>query len=241
VEEFAMRRISFLVLITLVSLIAIGALGRTASSSAYDEATPGAMAKHPFVGTWQLDTDIDDPENAPELVIVSTDGSYLEFDAEGGIGAGTWESTGDRTANLTIWLLNSDEEGGFGGIAIVRAEGEVAEDGQSWTATYTLEFVAPDGTTTGEYGPAAAAAMRLSVEPMGSPVGSLTDLFGQFEGTPETGTPTPYPSQLRLRAPARIAAGARLVASILAVADIPCVARVQICRTYQRSVVETGP
>ena len=185
-----MRRISFLVLVMLISLIAIGALGRTAGTSAQDYATPGEMAKHPFVGTWQLDTDMDDPENAPELVIVTADGSYLEVDAEGGVGVGTWESTGDRTVNLTIRFLNGDEEG-FAGLAIVRAEGEVAEDGQSWTASYTLEFVDPDGTTTGEYGPASAYAMRLPVEPMGSPVGSFTDLFEQFEGTPEAGTPTP--------------------------------------------------
>jgi hypothetical protein len=184
-----MRRISFLALITLISLIAIGALGRTADTSAHDEATPGAMASHPFVGTWQLDTDTDDPENPPELAIVSADGSYVEIDAEGGVGVGSWESTGDLTANLTIRFLNTDEEG-FAGLAIVRAEGEVAEDGQSWTASYTLEFVAPDGTTTGEYGPASAHAMRLPVEPMGSPVGSLTDLFEEFQGTPEAGTPT---------------------------------------------------
>jgi hypothetical protein len=185
-----MRRISFLALITLISLIAIGALGRTADTSAHDEATPGAMANQPFVGTWQLDTDTDDPENPPELAIVSADGSYVEIDAEGGVGVGSWESTGDLTANLTIRFLNTDEEG-FAGLAIVRAEGEVAEDGQSWTASYTLEFVAPDGTTTGEYGPASAHAMRLPVEPMGSPVGSLTDLFEEFQGTPEAGTPTP--------------------------------------------------
>jgi hypothetical protein len=185
-----MRRISFLVLVMLISLIAIGSLGRTAGTSAHDEATPGAMASHPFVGTWQLDTDMDDPENAPELVLVSADGSYLEVDAEGGVGVGTWESTGDRTVNLTIRFLNADEEG-FTGLAIVRAEGEVAEDGQSWTASYTLEFVDPDGTTAGEYGPASAYGMRLPVEQMGSPVGSMTDLFEQFEGTPEAGTPTP--------------------------------------------------
>ena len=182
-----MRRISFLVLITVFSLIAIGAAGRSVQASAHDEGTPGAMSKHPIVGSWEIDTDAADPENLPSLLIVGADGSYLEVDGEGGVGVGRWESTGDQTADLNIWFLASGEDDPTGGYGRVRAAVEIAEDGQSFTANYTIEFVSGDGTTTGEYGPATASGTRLSVEPMGSPVGTLDELFEQFE----EGTPTP--------------------------------------------------
>jgi hypothetical protein len=179
-----MRRISFLILITLLSLVAIGTPGRSVQTSAHDDATPGAASKHPIVGTWEIDTDADDPENLPSLLIAGADGSYLEVDAGGGIGVGRWESTGDQTADLNIWFLASGEDDASGGYGRVRAVVEISGDGQSFTAEYTIEFVSPDGTTTGEYGPATASGTRLSVEPMGSPVGTLDELF-------EEGTPTP--------------------------------------------------
>lgn len=90
------------------------------------------------------------------------------------------------SANLTFFSYFADEEGNFGGGTIVRAEIEVSADGQSLTATYTLEFIDTDGASTGEYGPGSASGTRIAVEPMGDPLGTLDDLFGQFEeGTPE--------------------------------------------------------
>jgi hypothetical protein len=41
---------------------------------------------------------------------------------------------------------------------------------------------------TGEYGPGHVTATRINVEPMGTPAGSLEDLFAQFEeGTTPAG------------------------------------------------------
>jgi hypothetical protein len=48
----------------------------------------------------------------------------------------------------------------------------------------------PDGSMSGQYGPGHAHGTLLSVEPMGGPVGPLSDLFQQSEGTPEA-SPTP--------------------------------------------------
>ena len=74
------------------------------------------------------------------------------------------------------------EEGG----GIIRASIEVAPDGQSFTATYTLEFIDQEtGEGSGEYGPGTATGTRLAVEGPGTPVGSFEDLFSMFEGTPE--------------------------------------------------------
>lgn len=69
---------------------------------------------------------------------------------------------------------------------VVRADIEVAEDGQTLTATYTGEFIGPDGTSTGEVGPGLAEGTRLAVEPQGTPIGSFEEVFGeQPVGTPE--------------------------------------------------------
>jgi hypothetical protein len=69
------------------------------------------------------------------------------------------------------------EEDAFAGAFVVRASIEVDETGDTFTAQYTGEFVTPDGTRTGEYGPGTATANRITVEEMGTPVGPLEVLF----------------------------------------------------------------
>ena len=73
-----------------------------------------------------------------------------------------------------------DEQGAVNTITI-RAVGEVAAGGDTFTATYTIELTGPDGTSQGEYGPGTVEARRIAVEPMGTPVGTLEELFAQFE------------------------------------------------------------
>jgi hypothetical protein len=186
-----MRRLSLLIVVLVVGLLSLSALLANPRSSAHHDATPAALDQHPLVGTWLADTDVDDPENPPELVIASADGGWTEVDADGGVALGRWERTGATTADLTLWNLGSSEEGGFFGTVIVRAMIEVAADGQSLRALYTVEFSAPDGTATGEFGPGIATATRLAVEPMGVPVGSFEELFGQFEEAAPEASPAP--------------------------------------------------
>jgi hypothetical protein len=182
-----MRRVPVLALVMLVSLLAIIAAGRSAPAQAQD-ASPAAMNQSPFVGSWLLDTDTNDPSNPPEIATIYADGSYLEL-AVDGAGSGHWESTGADTANLNIWFLQN-ENGQFAGTIIVRATVTLAADGASFDADYSLELMQPDGTMSGQYGPGHAHGTRLSVEPMGSPAGPLSDFFSQFEGTPAA-TPAP--------------------------------------------------
>jgi hypothetical protein len=187
-EEVVMRRVPVLVLVMLVSLAGIIAFGRAAPTRA-QQATPIAASQSPLIGTWQLDTDTEDPSNPPEIAVFNADGSYLEV-ATDGAGPGRWESTGGDSANLNIWFLNTDDHGNYTGTTIVRALVHVAADGQSFDADYTLELMMPDGSMSGQYGPGHAHGTLLSVEPMGGPVGPLSDLFQQSEGTPEA-SPTP--------------------------------------------------
>jgi hypothetical protein len=176
-----MRRLSVLAVL-LVSLVGLVAVGRVAGTGAQD-------AAHPLVGAWLLNTDVDTPGSTPStLASFSADGVYTQVDADGSAGIGSWAATGPTTADLTFYGLLPDEAGG--GRFTVRAAIEVAADGQTLTATYTLEFTMPDGTSTGQYGPGHVTGTRIAVEPMGTPVGSLTDLesqFGEDGATPEAG------------------------------------------------------
>jgi hypothetical protein len=146
------------------------------------------FADHPLVGAWELYADVGDGEgaNCPSQVVFTDEGAYVDVDCDGVVVIGTWEPTGDTTANLTFTSIDA-EGGGYR----VRGAVEVAADGQSFTAPFTFELIDPSsGEGSGEYGPGTATGTRLVTEAPGTPIGSIGDLFGQFEGTPEA-TPVP--------------------------------------------------
>ena len=176
----------FTALVITIAVVVLGSVWfDTRTSATAQEATPTAMAGHPLVGAWLLDTNADDPANGPEVTIFTADGAYISVDAEGFPNHGVWEATGERTAGLTIVSPGMEEEA-FAGMFVVRASIEVDETGDSFTAQYTGEFVTPDGTETGEYGPGTATATRIEVEEMGTPAGPLEVLFegGEAAATP---------------------------------------------------------
>ncbi len=124
--------------------------------------------------------DADDRESPPFLGSFSADGIYHQGDFDGLDGLGAWEATGPTSAALTFVQHTPNEEGEFGGSATIRATIEVDPDGQSLTAEFSIELVG-EGAPAGEYGPGSVTGTRIVVEPMGTPAGSLDDLFGQFE------------------------------------------------------------
>lgn len=144
-------------------------------------ATPPADGAHPFVGVWMVSTEGDDAP--PELAVVTADGGFIDYTGEGELNIGVWAPTGDSTADLTLRGLIPGE----GGMFVIRVSVEVDASGESFTAPYTTEVVDADGKGTGQYGPSTATGTRLMAEPMGEPVGTLEDLFGQFEGGDEAG------------------------------------------------------
>jgi hypothetical protein len=197
----ALPPIAVLVLVLALAFGGPAGLGR---SGAAQDATPAPGPEvvvvvdfvpsigHPDVGAWLLDND-DDPATAPALAVFHADGTYAEFDpADGSTGAGAWAATGPSTAVLTIVFVEAAEDGAAAGQATVRAEVEVAADGQGFVARYTLEFTAPDGTATGQHGPGTATATRIAAEGPGEPVGTFDDLSGQGrqEASPRCATAT---------------------------------------------------
>ena len=168
-------------------LFVIGALalGGGRLVAAQDDADD--YAGHPLIGTWELLADVGDGDvSCPSQVAFTDDGAYIDVDCDGVVVLGTWDPTGDTTANLAFTGGSQDE-----GFYTVRAAVEVATDGQTFTAPFTFELIDPmSGEGMGEFGPGMATGTRLVAEAPGTPQGSIMDLFSQFEGTPEA-SPAP--------------------------------------------------
>ncbi len=176
-----MRRfiVMFLSVVALLGALVVGGGALAAQDTDF--------AEHPLVGPWELRADIGDGDTSCLSQVVFTDeGAYIDVDCDGIVVIGGWEPTGDTTANMSF-----TSSGPEGGAYSIRASVEVAPDGQSFTAPFTFELI--DGATgegSGQYGPGMATGTRTVVEAPGTPEGSVLDLFGQFEGTPEA-SPAP--------------------------------------------------
>ena len=164
-------------------IVVVLAFGAARIAGAQDTETD---AVHPLVGTWLLDTDVDDPENPPEVDIFTADGGAIGVESGGSVTPGVWEATGDNTATVTFMSPDGDEETYFG-LFVVRASVEIDESGDAFSGTYTFDIVDPDGNATGEYGPGGVSGTRISAEAPGDPIGTFEDLFSLFEAeaTPE--------------------------------------------------------
>lgn len=162
-----MRRYSLPILVVVLVLLAT-AIGGPGFAQ---DASPVMTGGHPLIGVWLVDTDTDDGENPPSSIVFHADGTYLQVDVDG-TAVGVWEMTGDRSGAATFAFHGRDDAGVVSS-TIVRAAVDVTEDGQGFTASYTVDFSAPDGTSSGELGPGTAAGTRMTVDPMGTPVGPL--------------------------------------------------------------------
>jgi len=136
---------------------------------------PAALAQdqeHPMVGSWVKDPAPDDPANQNDLTVFNADGTILDF-AQPQPGVGSWVPTEDGGFAATSVYPLVDPEAGFLGYITARLVGQVSEDGQTMSGTYTIEFPSePAGMfPPGEYGPADWTASRVAVEPQGEPAG----------------------------------------------------------------------
>jgi hypothetical protein len=173
-------------LLIAVSILVVGLVTTTGGAllSVTAQEDGSSTAGHPLVGVWFVDRNIDDAADAPSLLVFHADGTMMEADPEGGVAVGVWEATGPDSANLTIIFQESGEDGALAVTVKARVILVVATDGATFSAEYTLEFVSPDGTSSGEIGPARASGERIAVEPMGTPVAPLSALMGEEDGTP---------------------------------------------------------
>ena len=160
-------------------------------------AAPGVSAQdtaeHPAIGAWAIDPTPEDTTDPLELLTVAP-GGIITIASPDGTGYGAWTATGERSSDATFLIPQRDPECGcFVGYATVRTSTEVAEDGQSFAGTYTIEppaaMAEAMGIPVGQLGPGDVTGQRIAVEPMGEPVGPLPE-----EGGSEEGSPSPAPS-----------------------------------------------
>ena len=156
--------------------IGLGHLNRAAAQ----EATPDAMASHPFVGTWII-SDPADPTGMPTTNIITADGGLIDPT----IGAaGVWTATGERTADFTLIALFAE---GGGSYYLVRGSITVDAGGDTATNTSSETHVAPDGTILDQREQTTATYVRLKVEPqdaVGQPMPGFPTWTPQAAATP---------------------------------------------------------
>lgn len=182
----AIRRRS--VLVALVAAALVGAVGAGRSvGTATQQATPAATAGYPLVGMWVVDTEVADPTNPPSFDVYMADGTAISIGHEGAT-AGVWEATGPRTATLTFAGLF--REAGSAASFILRANVEVDEAGESFTASHSFTLVAADGTVLATAQGGTARGTRLHAEPMDAGGKPLPGFPTWTPPTPEAGTPT---------------------------------------------------
>jgi hypothetical protein len=98
-------------LLTVVLLYAFVTAGGVTAQGA----TPVAATEHPIVGAWEVRTTSD---QFPGLLfaIFMAEGVYLQVEyvpageTRSPVGVGTWEATGERSADAMYWVLQ-DEDG----------------------------------------------------------------------------------------------------------------------------------
>jgi len=145
-----MSRALAIVPILLLGILALA--GVASHAAAAHDAAPPVLAAHPLVGAWMLGTNTADPTTLPPLMIFDADGTSVGADLGGRDTVGTWEATGSRTAALTLMAFAPGEGGAFGDMVKLRGAVEVAADGQSFTASSTVELMAPNGGGAGQFG-----------------------------------------------------------------------------------------
>ena len=160
-----MRRVA--VLVSFLALVPVGVVapGAGPGAVAQDGTPAAAMAGHPFVGAWVVDTDTADPANFPALGAATADGVYVESHPQVGVGVGAWEPTGGRTVSLTLVFRATDQGGAPVGVVTARAAAEVFQGGDAWEAAYAFEARAPDGAVLFA-GQGRAHASRVVAQPM---------------------------------------------------------------------------
>jgi hypothetical protein len=170
------------VLASVLALLSVIVVGVSRSGA---EAQDVTTQDHPLVGTWLINADPDNMTTPSDTVAFHADGTVTDVEIDGTVELGGWEATGPTSAAVTLWGTESDENGGFGGMAVVRVSLEVSADGASVTGQYTIEFQGNGQPASGQAGPATVTGTRLTVEAPGTPVMGMDVLFGSFGGTPE--------------------------------------------------------
>ena len=168
--------------------LAAAGLGRAADVHAQDAALaagPGAAAAHPVVGTWRWADDLQNLADA-SYAVFHADGTYVEMSPGHGVGIGTWEATGARSATLTVVFQDIDPSlAAFApGLLTYRLDVRVDETSNAQTATSPLYVQTPDGVIVEERA-LDGTATRVEV----AATGPIRALATSAQATPPVASP----------------------------------------------------
>jgi hypothetical protein len=155
----AMRR--FLISFSMVAFVLLGLVAIMNKGTSAQEATPGAMAQHPIVGSWIVDRNPDDPTEIPTYNVITADGGIIDPTVGG---AGVWEATGPDTANFTLTGTIAE----IGGYFLVYGSITIDPGEATGTVSYSSTIFAADGTVLDPETEGTALYTRLTVEPQGT-------------------------------------------------------------------------
>ncbi len=137
---------------------------------------------HAAVGSWNVESDPGDAEYSPRLITLHADGTALFVSGRQTVGLGTWSSMSDATVAVSFAATTDGPS-----YILIRAQLEVAADGESFTGSYTIEAIFdPAGAeSSGEVGPGTLTGARLAAESPGTPIASFEEFFPSPDGSPE--------------------------------------------------------
>ena len=189
-NRYHLRRSPF-VFAAVLALLGAFAVGLSHRDTVAQDATPGATAGHPLIGTWIVDRNPADPGEMPTTNVFTADGGLIDPS----VGAtGVWAATGPDTADFTLIAIFAEGrpaigvEVGGGSYFLVRGSVVVDAGGDTATSSVSQTHVAPDGTVLNQLAQGTSTYLRLHVEPQGA-VGQ--PLAGFPAWAPQAATPTP--------------------------------------------------
>jgi hypothetical protein len=174
-----MQRVRFIIASIVVVLLALAALAHGPLAIAQN-ATPGASAANPIVGTWI----INDPTGTPSITAFTADGIVIDTETSGGTGVGSWTATGADTAAFTMVIPLTGA--GQAGIVVIRATVHVDASGKTLTAPYTYTVTGNTGAVLAS-GKGQVTGTRVPVEPasaVGTPMAGFPTWVPQPPSTP---------------------------------------------------------
>jgi hypothetical protein len=198
-RRYSMRRVSLALSLLVVMLLGLVTLAHGVTAQDATE-TPEldlvTQEGHPLVGSWI----VSEEGSTPSIATFTSDGTVVDVETET-TAAGSWEATGDNTADATFAGFFTGE--GFSVYVVIRASITVSDDGETFDAPYSFTVVGNDGTVL-ESGNGTVTAVRMPVEPVeaggspleGMPTWSIETTTGETgEGTAEaTAVPTVAPT-----------------------------------------------
>lgn len=166
-----------MVLITMLATLLTAMLGHAPQSMAQDDASD--PEEQGFVGSWHVGFVIDGQPRASNLISFTSDGLILHSNQAttqtgSGVpadvvfqsgGHGVWTSSGERTADITFMLLQSDADGNDLGTRTIRGTLELDESGDAWSGTYTATVADAEGEVL-QVSEGMVEGTRIVVEPM---------------------------------------------------------------------------